>query len=71
MTNPPKTIGVEDVALLLHRSPATVRADVNRRPETLPPRIVIPGSKKLVWLYEDVMAWLEECRKTTTHKVAK
>lgn len=34
-----KLLGIEELAAVLHRSPKTVRSDVTRRPETLPPRV--------------------------------
>jgi len=57
-----KTIGVEELSTLLRRAVETIRSDARRRPETLPPRIVIPGTSKLLWLEEDVLAWIKEHR---------
>jgi hypothetical protein len=57
-----KTIGVEELSTLLRRAVETIRSDARRRPETLPPRIVIPGTTKLLWLEEDVLAWMKEHR---------
>jgi len=37
---------VEDIAALVHKTPRTVREDLRRRPETLPPVLRIPGSLK-------------------------
>lgn len=58
----PKVVGVEYLAPLLHRAASTIRVDASRRPETLPPRLIIPGSKKVVWLESDVIEWLNSCR---------
>jgi hypothetical protein len=57
-----KTMGVEELSTLLRRAVETIRSDARRRPETLPPRIVIPGTSKLLWLEEDVLAWIKEHR---------
>jgi hypothetical protein len=57
-----KTIGVEELSVLLRRAVDTIRSDARRRPETLPPRIVIPGTSKLLWLEEDVINWMREHR---------
>lgn len=57
-----KTLTVEDLAALLQRSVATVRSDVSRRPHTLPPRLVVPGTKGVMWLEADVRDWLEGLR---------
>jgi hypothetical protein len=57
-----KTIGVEELSVLLRRAVDTIRSDARRRPETLPPRIIIPGTSKLLWLEEDVVNWMKEHR---------
>lgn len=58
----PKTLGPEDLAQLLRRTPDTIRADAARKPESLPPRLRIPGSSRLLWLESDVVQWIEKCR---------
>ncbi len=63
MANDLKTLTAEDLAPLLGRAVSTIKTDVRRRPQSLPPRLRIPGSKKLLWLEADVTAWIEKCRK--------
>lgn len=58
----PKVVGPEYIANLLHKTVQTVRNDVQRRPKSLPPKLNIPDSRKLLWLESDVVAWLEKCR---------
>lgn len=58
----PQTIGVDELAVILQRAIATIKADVTRRPETLPPRLEIPGTRTPIWLVSDVKAWLEKHR---------
>lgn len=58
----PKLVGPEYLANLLHKTVATIRADAQRRPQSLPPRMRIPDSRKLLWLEEDVMKWLDKHR---------
>ena len=60
--NDPKVVGPDYVAKLLHKTVPTIRNDVQRRPKSLPPRLNIPESRKLLWLESDVIAWLEKCR---------
>lgn len=63
MSNPVlKTLGPEDLAPLLRRTVETIKVDARRRPETLPPRLRIPGSTRLMWLESDVIAWFNKCR---------
>jgi predicted DNA-binding transcriptional regulator AlpA len=59
------TLKAEDLARLLGRKVSTIKADANRRPKTLPPRLRIPGSRALLWLEEDVQAWLRDQRGET------
>lgn len=58
-----KTLGPDDLATLLGRAASTIKTDVRRRPETLPPRLQVPGSKRLLWLEQDVIEWIESIRK--------
>ena len=58
----PKLVGPEYLAALLHKTVATIRADAQRRPQSLPPRMRIPDSRKLLWLEEDVLKWLDKHR---------
>lgn len=62
MTADPKLVGPEYLADLLHKTVATIRADAQRRPQSLPPRMRIPDSRKLLWLEEDVLKWLDKHR---------
>lgn len=57
-----KILTAEDLAPILHRELRTIKVDATRRPETLPPRLKIPGSKKILWLEKDVIEWLNNCR---------
>lgn len=57
-----RTITVEELAEVIGRKASTIRADIHRRPSTLPPRLRIPGSTRLLWLESDVRSWLEQCR---------
>lgn len=52
---------VEQLARLVHKSPSSIRSDVSRNPNSLPPICRLPGSKRLLWLRDDVMQWLSAC----------
>lgn len=58
-----KMLTAEDLEPILGRKASTIRTDVRRRPSTLPPRFQVPGTKKLMWLESDVLAWVEQQRK--------
>lgn len=49
---------VEQLATLIHKSPASIRSDASRKPEVLPPICRLPGNKRLLWRSEDVFAWV-------------
>jgi hypothetical protein len=48
-----------ELGKLIGRSTKTIREDSRRRPETLPPRFVVPGSNRLMWRVVDVRAWMQ------------
>ena len=49
---------VADLSRILGRSPNTVRADVHRNPDALPPRLYVPGTRLLRWRSMDVEKWI-------------
>lgn len=49
---------VDQLASIIHKSPASVRSDASRNPGSLPPICRLPGSKRLLWRLEDVQRWL-------------
>ena len=57
-----KTLTAEDLAPLLGRAASTIKTDVRRRPDSLPPRLKIPGSNRVLWLEADVLEWIQTCR---------
>ena len=59
-----KTVNIEYLAKLLHKTVRTIEIDVSRRPHTLPPRLALPGARRVLWLESDVLAWLEKHRST-------
>lgn len=64
MSNSAVVVGPEYLVPLLHRSLATIKVDARTasRLHSLPPRLKIPGSAKLLWLESDVLTWLDNCR---------
>jgi predicted DNA-binding transcriptional regulator AlpA len=62
MTERPNIVGPEYLADLLQKTVKTIRTDVTRRPESLPPRLVIPGTAKLMWVEADVLEWINSFR---------
>jgi len=51
---------VDQLSAFLQKSVASIRSDVTRNPQALPPICRLPGTKRLLWRVEDVEAWLEE-----------
>lgn len=58
----PTVVGPEYLVPLIHRTVETIKVDARRKPNSLPPRLLIPGSAKLLWLESDVVEWLQSCR---------
>jgi predicted DNA-binding transcriptional regulator AlpA len=57
-----QTITIKQLAVILNRSPATIATEASKTPEKLPPRLILPGSRRVLWLKEDVEAWLKAHR---------
>jgi predicted DNA-binding transcriptional regulator AlpA len=51
---------LDDVALMLGRSPQTIKKDMRRNPDAVPPRLLLPHTRLLRWRLEDVQAWLAQ-----------
>lgn len=49
---------VDQLSAFLQKSVASIRSDVTRNPQALPPICRLPGTKRLLWRVEDVEAWL-------------
>ena len=54
------TLTIDDLAAVLHKSKKTIYEDIRRNPASIPPRVIIPGSSRLLWRKETVDKWLEE-----------
>lgn len=53
-------LSVEQLAVFLHKSVASIRSDATRNPQSLPPICRLPGTKRLLWRAEDVDSWLQQ-----------
>jgi hypothetical protein len=53
-----QTLGPKELGALIGRTQKSIKVDSFRRPETLPPRFVIPGTRKLLWRVKDVRDWM-------------
>ena len=52
-------LNLVELARLLGRSPATLKRDLRRNPQAVPPLVQLPGTRLLRWREEDVAAWVE------------
>lgn len=55
---PSDTVDINELAKILHRSPHTIATEVTKAPHKLPPRLRLPGSRKVLWLRADVDQWI-------------
>ena len=53
-----RLLDIQELALLLGRSAETIRKDLRRRPDAVPPRLQLPGTRLLRWRLVDVTSWL-------------
>ena len=49
---------LDELAAILERSPETIRKDIRRNPDAVPPRLQLSGTRLLRWRASDVDAWL-------------
>lgn len=49
---------IDDLALILRKSIHSIRNDLSRNPDALPPRCRLPGTLRNLWRRQDVDAWL-------------
>ena len=49
---------LSELAAHLGRSAETIRKDLRRNPDAVPPRLQLPGTRLLRWRAVDVEAWL-------------
>ena len=49
---------LDELAAVLRRSPETIRKDLRRNPDAVPPRLNLPGTRLLRWRAVDVQKWL-------------
>lgn len=55
---PTRLLDLGELSQLLGRSPQTIRKDLRRRPDAVPPRLRLPGTRLLRWRAADVEHWL-------------
>lgn len=48
------TLDIANLSKEIHLAIKTIRSTLVNNPKALPPRLVIPGQKRLLWLREDV-----------------
>jgi hypothetical protein len=54
-----QTLDVAGLSLIIGRTAKSIKVDCFRRPESLPPRFIIPGSRKMLWRVCDVKDWMD------------
>lgn len=54
----PRLLDLGELAQVLGRSPETIKKDLRRNPEAVPPRLRLPHTRLLRWRATDVDAWL-------------
>lgn len=57
MSNQTLTLDINQLSSEIHLAVKTIRTTLVRNPTALPPRLLIPGSKRLIWLRTDIVEW--------------
>lgn len=57
MNNESMILDIKQLSVEIHLSIKTIRTILTRKPMSLPPRLIIDGQKKLLWLREDVVSF--------------
>lgn len=63
-----KLLTLEDLAQLLGRSPDTIKKDMRRNSQAVPPRLMLPHTRLLRWRACDVETWLDQFVQTPAGK---
>lgn len=53
------TIDIRQLSIEINLSEKTIRSTLTKNPRALPPRLLIPGQKRLLWLRSDVEKFYE------------
>jgi predicted DNA-binding transcriptional regulator AlpA len=61
-----KILTIEELSGILKMEVGTIRTLSSKSPEYLPPRFKMPGRGKLLWLEQDVIEWINNCRTNKT-----
>lgn len=59
-------LDLDELAQLLGRSPQTIKRDLRRNPDAVPPRLQLPGTRLLRWREADVDSWLAKHVRTNS-----
>jgi hypothetical protein len=65
MNNLSITIDIKQLSEEIHLAVKTIRSTLVNNPTALPPRLIICGQKKLLWLREDVIKYYSTQKKIT------
>lgn len=57
MNNESMILDIKQLSVEIYLSVKTIRTILTRKPKSLPPRLIIDGQKKLLWLREDVVSF--------------
>jgi hypothetical protein len=64
MNNLSITIDIKQLSEEIHLAVKTIRSTLVNNPTALPPRLIICGQKKLLWLREDVIKYYSTQKKS-------
>jgi predicted DNA-binding transcriptional regulator AlpA len=61
-----KILYTKDLAKIFNTARRNFNIALQKNPEGFPPRFILPGSKRMMWLEKDVIEWVNNCRTNKT-----
>jgi len=55
-----KIVGIKYICDLLNKTERTIRVDIVKKPQCVPPPIIIPGTNLLLWKTDVIDDWLDK-----------
>lgn len=54
-----ETLTLLDICRLLKKRPQSIYNDLRRNPQAIPPRLAVPGTRRLLWDQKTVERWFQ------------
>lgn len=62
-TTVPTLLDIDDLSRVICLAPQTIKNLLSKKPDSLPPRVVIPGVKSVRFHSDDVVSWIKNLQR--------